>query len=375
MARLFLERVEQVTDGLSEQQRTVVLAGALLHDVGHGPFSHAFESVTSESHERRTLQIIRDTGTEINRCLVDYEPTLPEHLTTFFGENPEEQTGAKTLIPPFLTQIVTSQLDADRFDYLLRDSYATGTQYGNFDAGWLILHTFVDTQKQRIYLSRKALMTAEAYVFGRYHMYRTVYFHKTTRAAEVMLRLILKRFKKMLDNGEQKAKLVAEATPRLTMAFSGTMTLGDYLQLDDCTMTEFFKVCADSDDEVLSELGAGLVHRRLFKATDVTDLDKMDVVKFSDAAKDKVKSLGLDPEFALVADTPGDTPYKPYVPDSEQPATQIYVERLGAPMAELSKCSKPVEQLTEKYTFYRYYYPDKIREEMEKIAQQSLRRA
>ena len=98
-----------------------------------------------------------------------------------------------------MTQIVSSQLDADRFDYLQRDSHATGADYGRFDWKWLIHHLDLDREQGRFYLNSKALAEAERYVFARYHMYRTVYFHKTSRAAEVMLRLIFKRFKQLVD--------------------------------------------------------------------------------------------------------------------------------------------------------------------------------
>ena len=130
--------------------------------------------------------------------LKKHSKQLPEVLATFFDEDMEEDR-RDAVMPPHLTQVVSSQLDADRFDYLLRDSYATGTDYGNFDAGWLIEHLHLDGQKKRLFLSHKALMAAEAYVFARSRMYRTVYFHKTTRAAEVMLRLVLKRFKELVQ--------------------------------------------------------------------------------------------------------------------------------------------------------------------------------
>jgi HD superfamily phosphohydrolase len=265
-------------------------------------------------------------------------------------------------------------LDADRFDYLLRDSYSTGTDYGNFDIGWLIQHIFIDEDRRRFYLSRKAIMSAEAYVFARYHMYRTVYFHKTTRAAEVMLRLLFRRFKELLDASEQKANIVHGAPLSITKAFSEGMNLSDYLQLDDHTVTEFLKACQGSSDPVLKDLATGLLYRRLFKATDVTDSaerDVRDVVAFTEAAKDAIKSAGMDPEYYFADDSAGDTPYKPYDPDSDEPNTQIYVDKT----IELSKLSDPVAQLKEKYSLLRYYYPLNVRESVEEVERKTLRRA
>jgi len=139
VARRFLNRLDRVCrGGINDDQNTVVLAAALLHDLGHGPFSHAFEKITGESHEKRTLQIITDPSTEVNATLRQYSEGLPDRLKVFFDEDPEEERQEDVGIPVYLTQIVSSQFDADRSDYLLRDSYATGTDYGRFDLDWLI---------------------------------------------------------------------------------------------------------------------------------------------------------------------------------------------------------------------------------------------
>jgi hypothetical protein len=105
------------------EQKTIVTVAALLHDIGHGPFSHAFEKVTTDKHESRTLQIILDPETEINRTLREINENLPNKVSEFFNEDVDENSDGA---PSILTQIVSSQLDADRADYLLRDSHATG---------------------------------------------------------------------------------------------------------------------------------------------------------------------------------------------------------------------------------------------------------
>ncbi len=198
-AQRILDRIEKVSGTkLTDEHRVAVLAASLLHNIGHGPFSHTFEKVSDERHEVRTLEIIGDSSTEVHHRLSEFERQLPVTLAAFFDEDMEESR-RDAVIPPHLTQVVSSQLDADRFDYLLRDSHATGTDYGRFDLSWLIEHLYLDSDKRRFYLSHKSLMAAEAYVFARYHMYRTVYFHKTTRSAEVMLRLLFRRYRELLD--------------------------------------------------------------------------------------------------------------------------------------------------------------------------------
>ena len=216
-ARMFLERIGRlVGDELTDDHRMIVLAAALIHDVGHGPFSHAFEAITGENHEARTLQIIRDDSTDIHQRLRAVDSEFPERVAMFFDEEIGEDDWPETSIPAYLTQVVSSQLDADRFDYLLRDSYATGTIYGQFDHRWLINQLHLRTGEGgtsrrtirggRLYLSNKALFAAEAYLFARHHMYRAIYYHKTTRAAEVMLRLVFRRYKESIAEATSEAE-------------------------------------------------------------------------------------------------------------------------------------------------------------------------
>src|SRR5687768_15353876 len=140
-ARLIFERLEAVNGSrYSPWDRAAVLAAALLHDIGHGPFSHAFEKVTGENHEKRTQEIILG-DTEVCRTLRAYDSKLPELIAPLFGDG---GTSKGPMLRPEFAAIVSSQLDADRFDYLLRDSHATGTSYGDFDLHWLIQHLFLD---------------------------------------------------------------------------------------------------------------------------------------------------------------------------------------------------------------------------------------
>lgn len=132
-ARLFLDRIKDIGLALTDDDKTVVLAAALLHDVGHGPFSHAFEKITGDKHERRTEEIIKDDSTEVNKVLRGFDNDLPKHIALFFQEDPTGGSVTATSILPCCVHIVSSQLDADRCDYLLRDSHATGADYGKFD--------------------------------------------------------------------------------------------------------------------------------------------------------------------------------------------------------------------------------------------------
>ena len=305
-----------------------------------------------------------------------FDPDFPDRLKVFFDEAADDDQLSAAEVPQFLTQIVSSQLDADRFDYLLRDSLATGTEYGKFDQKWLIHHLELDTDRGRFYLSSKALSAAEDYVFARYHMYRTVYFHKTTRAAEVMLRLLFLRAKHLIQQAgspEAAQEVIPDAPASVMAAFAEKLTLGQYLDLDDHAMTEFLKACARSKDEVLSSLGSGLLNRKLFKSIDATNQAGGGVGKFVNKVVEHIKNRGLDPDFHFEYDDPSDTPYKPYNPDAEKPATQIYIEKEPGKQVEIGTQSDAIETLKKRYSFLRYYFPENLRSDVDALAREHLR--
>jgi HD superfamily phosphohydrolase len=206
-------------------------------------------------------------------------------------------------------------------------------------------------------------------------MYRTVYFHKTSRAVDVMLRLVFKRFKQFVDlegpNADIQALAPGAPASMLTI-FSRRPPLSVYLAVDDHAMTELFKACARGNDPLLEELGAGLLNRKLYKSVDVTFVSPRVATDFTVAAIDRIRRLGLDPEFALVADSPTDTPYKPYGPDDEKPVDQILVLGPSGGWQEISQASRSVLTLQNEYSLLRYYFPDRIRDVMASVAAEHL---
>ncbi len=373
VARLFLEQIERTEGGaLDEEHKLVVLIAALLHDIGHGPFSHSFEKVTGDKHEKRTEEIIKDESTEINKTLREFDGELPARIAKFFQEDPTEGVETGGDIPPFCVHIVSSQLDADRCDYLLRDSHATGADYGSFDLKWLVDHLHVDRDNNRIYLGRKAFYAVEQYIFARYHMYQAVYFHKATRSAEVMLRLLFKRYKELLDDRSsysEKCEVVKGVPSAVINAFSGSLSLGDYLMLDDHTITEFFKCCEKSEDPILKRLASGLLHRRLYKCVDATDISKQDPAKlgeFVEGAKRVVQEYISD-DYGLVYDTPADTPYRVYDPVEDSPVTLIFIEDGLGKIKSIEQMSDQVHVLRNKITQLRYYFPEEARRKITEL--------
>jgi HD superfamily phosphohydrolase len=367
-ARLFLDQFQRVNgQPLPVEQRTFILAAALLHDIGHGPFSHVFEQVTGQHHEAFTAAIISSEWSEVHQRLRAFDPRMPEQLALFFDESIDDGLRIGD-VPAYLAPIVAGQLDADRCDYLLRDSHATGTNYGNYDLAWMLGQLRPDPPGKRFYLTRKGLSAAETYLFARFHMYRTVYFHKTARAAEVMLKALFRRVKDVLDT---KGAIRAVCSP-LIEAFNGQMSLVRFLDFDDHTVTEFLKECTRCDDALLVELASGLLNRRLYKALDVTgriDARALPKIKTFDAAvRERMQQRGMDPRYCWVEDSASETPYEPYEPDVEKPARQIFVENNHGRIVEISTVSEALMQLRKTYTVIRYYAPESFRDEMLRIA-------
>jgi len=374
MARKFLDALQRNHESkVSIETRTLVLVTCLLHDVGHGPFSHTFEGITKgitkhESHEDWTKEIVTSKETEIGRRLSEFpKKGLPEAVRDFL----EHVSTPSWSVDPVFSHIVSSQLDADRFDFLLRDAYSTGALYGQYDPEWLIEHLRIDNSESRFYLDHKGVEAAEMYVYARYHMYFAVYFHKTTRAAEVMLKSMFERFKFLLSQNSSTAfDLVPNAPKHLVRAFMGQMKLEEYLLLDDFTVWEFLKACKSSEDPILSDIASALLKRKLWKAVDMTHADttgKESHKKFERAEK-YIRSQGFDPEYYLPEDKITSIPYKPYVGGGESEERSIFCQKTAShPIVEISSFSEPIKALTSNVKRLRYYAPEKCIVEIRKI--------
>lgn len=293
-----------------EEIRKVVIAGALLHDIGHGPFSHLFERVFAEkSHERWGLEIVEDPQTQVNAVLNKYG--LVDSVKRIFQ---------KQYKPQLAQDIISSQLDADRLDYLMRDSLMTGVTYGHYDLDWLLEVMELGKIPNRtgelglaINL-KKGWHAAEQFVIGRYLMYQQVYYHKTIRAAERMIKMIFERLAEMAKDGIYPDPCPAPLR-RLLDPDPRKMNLASYLRLDDEFMLTCFRLWADAEheDDVLKNLCGRLTRRELFKTAVIDSEKTMDGLKYS-AAIEKLKNAaqaeGFDPRYFLAFDSAEDFPYK-----------------------------------------------------------------
>lgn len=172
---------------LSDEELLIGTCAALLHDIGHSPFSHALEGVLGKKHhEEWTQDIILSPETEVNNVLKMFDPALPQKVANVIGKRPPNT---------ILVNMLSSQIDVDRMDYLLRDSICVGVSYGRYDVDRLL--KMICRDDNRLVIDYRGLLNAQEFLFARYYMYWQVYFHKTTRGFEMLLKAVWKRAKEL----------------------------------------------------------------------------------------------------------------------------------------------------------------------------------
>lgn len=291
--RKILNRLGALVD-LDEQRVLICLVAALLHDLGHGPFSHVFERVSAIHHEEITRRMILDTQSRIQGILAEFDADFPRQVVDFLDGIPRRT---------FYNDLISSPLDADRFDYLLRDNLMTGSQYGGFDLNWLVQSIAVDEASDRLVVSYKGTSAVENYLQSRYHMYRHVYFHKVVRSAEGMVKLALQRARRLAVQDRLPWPPRDHAVHKALLGL--TLTNAEFMDLDDISMLTAFKLWVDGEDQTLAGLCQGLLFRRLYKVIDIshipTPAQARDVYR---AAEQAVAQAGGDSDYDLFLDEP-----------------------------------------------------------------------
>ena len=349
----------RVLDRLSERYaiaddaRTAARAAALLHDVGHGSFSHVMEKVMGFHHESWTVKVMLSEDTEVGKLLSTYSSDLPQNVAAIIEGN---------FRPAALAQLVSSQLDVDRMDYLLRDSLMTGAKYGIYDLEWIINALAIDEEADRIYVAARGLYAVEEYLQARYYMFRQVYFHRTLRSAEAVLRSILRRALQLLEAGE--AVWYAPDTAFEKVLRRKSLSLAEHLEMDDSDVIFHIKQWQRSADPILNDLSHRFVERRLFKAIDL-DMPVSERTEFLSAARECVGRAGFDPEYYFIEDRASDVPYyNYYTAEGAEPKTRIYVEDGYARprIREISEVSDVVRGLQRGYELHRVCFPSEVKQ-------------
>ncbi len=339
---------------ISNDDRTAVRIAALLHDVGHGAFSHVIEPILGFHHEDFTVEALLSSETGIGRLLREFSTELPRRVADIIQG---------TFRPLALAQLVSSQLDVDRMDYLLRDSLMTGVKYGVFDLEWIIKSIEIDEKGDQLYVSARGLYAVEDYLQARYYMFRQVYFHRTLRAAESLLRSLLKRALEIFQSGG--AVWYSPGTPVETILQGKRLGLKEHLSLDDVDISFCIKQWRRSSDTILSDLCSRFLDRKLFKAFDL-DMPEDERPGFVESARKIVADGGYDPDYYFVEDTAGDAPHYFYSSDKADSKNLIYVEEgFARPrIREISEISAAVRGLQEGYRIHRICFPAELTDEI-----------
>ena len=351
----------RVLDRLSERytissaDRIAARAAALLHDVGHGSFSHVMEKVMSFHHERWTVEVILNESSEIGTLLRSHSPDLPAKVASIIEG---------TFQPASLAQLVSSQLDVDRMDYLLRDSLMTGAKYGIYDLEWIINALAIDETADRIYVEARGVYAVEEYLQARYYMFRQVYFHRTLRSAEAVLRSIIRRTLHLFDEGQEVWHATGNAFEKILRR--EPLTITEHLQIDDSDFVFHVKQWQRSGDHILSDLSRRFIARQLFKAIDL-DMPDEQKEEFLAAARNVVERAGFNPDYYFIEDRASDVPYyKHYAAEKAEPKTHIYVESgYASPrIREISEVSNVARGLQYPYELHRVCFPAEVKTEV-----------
>jgi len=351
----------RVLDRLGERHtikpadRIAARAAALLHDVGHGSFSHVMEKVLNFHHERWTVEVILNESSEIGALLRSHSPDLPAKVASIIEG---------TFQPAALAQLVSSQLDVDRMDYLLRDSLMTGAKYGIYDLEWIINALAIDEAEDRIYVEARGVYAVEEYLQARYYMFRQVYFHRTLRSAEAVLRSIIRRTLQLFDEGQEVWHATNTAFEKILRR--EPLTITEHLQIDDSDFVFHVKQWQRSSDHILSDLSRRFIARQLFKAIDL-DMPNEQKGEFLAAARSVVERAGFNPDYYFIEDRASDVPYyKHYAAEKAEPKTHIYVESgYASPrIREISEVSNVARGLQYPYELHRVCFPAEVKTEV-----------
>lgn len=335
VSTMFL-RVNDLKDKLTEREQLLFMITALLHDIGHGPYSHAFEEVFQVDHELIGANIITKNK-ELREVLDSIDDKFAQDISGII---------LKVGHYPLIEQLISSQLDVDRLDYLGRDAYYTGATYGKIDLDRLI--RVMEVVDNKVTFRKTGIHAIENYLISRYHMYWQVYYHPTSRAYEIILEKIYLRVKDLLN---EDFDFIGDIKP-LKGIIKDPFDLKCYMIIDDFYINGLISSFLRSDDKILRELANDFMNRSIWSYLDDTNENKGQINKI-------INAMSINERRYYTKST---TVYEStYNDKSENVGDQIYILLEDNSISTLSKESKIIDSLsysgskTDKKFFYKEF--------------------
>jgi len=359
-----VEHLERTfNDEQVKQARAPLLAAAVLHDVGHGPFSHLFEPCLSIDHEHWSREIILCPDSPCNKVLKSVTRSLPQTVADLIDPSNQDH-------PSWMNYLISSQLDMDRLDYLRRDSLFTGAGYGHFDWYRIVASLELDGERsnRNIVWPEKSIMAVEEYVFSRYYMYQNVYLHKTTRGFEKIVEAMWKRAGSLKERGAD-----VDLVPSIASFWkTDNPAPAQYLAIEEFTVLQQIQNWSDHADKALADLARRFLFRdhfvmieppRALVEREMHRYGEPDYSAWESALKDVLSEEGFAQDEYCLKDAVKRKYHQPYFPEKEgdeqsaKNAIRIRVHNEAQPI-EISQLRPRLQPLVQEAApLTRYYIP------------------
>lgn len=256
--------ISDIKNSLTEREKMLFLAVALLHDIGHGPYSHSFEDAFNVDHEEIGANIVLK-DLEINEILNEIDANFAKDVSDIILKQSKFN---------LIEQLISSQLDVDRLDYLVRDAYYAGVTYGTIDLDRIM--RVLRIREGKVVFKSSGIHAIENYLISRYHMYWQVYYHRKARAYEVILSKIYFRVKELIEN---KYKFTHDITILEKLIYRPD-DINNILLVDDYYINGLIRSFVNEEDEVLNCLANDFLNRKMWNTIfdDETNKDKIDKI-------------------------------------------------------------------------------------------------